>query len=199
MRKRPLNSVTVLLAYLLSHLPLLMGDMTYFPNHLLKASIVTVLALQGPDSCPLHFPSNLLAEREVDCYGLWDGDGWDQYIWQFVFRENRSVLSLGHFVMASSEVLFIIMVPILASGDRCLVHLDVGWRRSNVVGCTTLFLVAIHINQESTVIIDTFAPPPGPIGLPDIDAFGLDNSIQLWVMLYPTVPWLVMALLALAG
>jgi hypothetical protein len=70
--------------------------------------------------------------------------------------------------MAFPLVLLVVMVPILASSNRCFIHFDIGWGGSNIVGCTTSFLVAIHINQKSTVIIDTFAPTPGLIGLPDI-------------------------------
>jgi hypothetical protein len=80
-RKRPLNLTTMLLAHLLSYPLFLMGDIAFFPNHLLKVSIVTVLAFQGPNSPALHFPSNLLAEREVGYHTLWDGDGWDHYMW----------------------------------------------------------------------------------------------------------------------
>jgi hypothetical protein len=83
------------------------------------------------------------------------------------------------------------VVPILASGDRCFAHFDICWRGLYVVGYTTSFPIAIHIDQDSIVITDTFAPSLGPTGLPNIQVFCLDGSIQLWVMLYPTVAWLV--------
>jgi hypothetical protein len=60
-----------------------------------------------------------------------------------------------------------------------------------MVGRTTSFLMAILVDQKSTVITDTFAPPPGPTGPPNIQVFCLDDSIQLWVMLHPAVAWLI--------
>jgi hypothetical protein len=59
--------------------------------------------------------------------------------------------------------------------------------------------MAVYINQQSTVLTDIFAPTLGPTGLPDIQVFGLNNSIQLRVMLYPTVAWLVEVVSVLAG
>jgi hypothetical protein len=60
-----------------------------------------------------------------------------------------------------------------------------------VVGRATSFLIAILVDQKSTVITDTFAPSPVPIGLLNIQVVCLDDSIQLWVMLYPTLAWLI--------
>jgi hypothetical protein len=95
--------------------------------------------------------------------------------------------------------LFIVVVPVLASGGRYLVFFDIWWGGSYVVGCATSFLMAILVDQKSAVLTDTFAPSPGPTGLPNIQVFCLDDSIQLRVMLCPTVTWLVEALLALVG
>jgi hypothetical protein len=104
-------------------LPLLVGDMIYFSNYLLKVGSIIVLVLHGHNPYPLHFPSIRLVEREVNYYTLWNGDSWDQYIWQFIFSENHPLLSLGHLLMAPLEVLFIVIVPILTSRDRCFIHL----------------------------------------------------------------------------
>jgi hypothetical protein len=54
------------LAHLSSHLLLLIGNVIYFSDHLLKVGIVTVLALQSPNPCPLYLPGYLLVEGEVD-------------------------------------------------------------------------------------------------------------------------------------
>jgi hypothetical protein len=62
-------------AHLLRYLPLLMGDVAYFPNYSFEASTVIVPVLRCPDSCPLCVPDNLLGEREIDGDALWDGDG----------------------------------------------------------------------------------------------------------------------------
>jgi hypothetical protein len=62
-----------------------------------------------------------------------------------------------------------------------------------------LFLIAILIDQKSAIITDMLAPSLGPIGLLNIQMFCLDNSIQLQVILHPTVTWLVEALLPLVG
>jgi hypothetical protein len=51
--------------------------------------------------------------------------------------------------------------------------------------------MALLIDQKSAVITDMFAPSPGPAGLPNIQVFCSDGSIQLWVMLCPAVAWLV--------
>jgi hypothetical protein len=104
-----------------------------------------------------------------------------------MFGVNRLLPSLGHLIIAPSEVLFVMVVSILASRDRCLIPLDIWWGGSYVVGCATSFLIAILVDQNSAVITDTFAPSPGPTGLPNIQVFCLDDSIQLRVMLHPTV------------
>jgi hypothetical protein len=91
------------------------------------------------------------------------------------------------------------VVPIITSRDRCIIPFDIWWGGSYVIGCTTLFLMAILIDQKSTVIIDTFAPSPGPTGLPNIQVFCLDDSIQLWVILHPILAYLVNVLLVLVG
>jgi hypothetical protein len=154
--------------HLLSHLSLLAGDTVYFLHHLLKASIVAALVFQGPNVAPLPFPDNLLADGDIDYHTLWDSDSWNQHIWQFVPSENCSSLPFRYSIMAFPVLLLVVMVPVLTSRDRCFIHLDIGWGGSNIVGCSTSFLVTIHINQESTVITVMFAPPPGPTGLPDI-------------------------------
>jgi hypothetical protein len=79
------------------------------------------------------------------------------------------------------------VVPILASGDRCIIPLDIWWGGSSVVGCTTSFLMAILVDQKSAVITDTFAPSPGPTGLLNIHVFCPDDCVQLQVMLCPAV------------
>jgi hypothetical protein len=116
-----------------------------------------------------------------------------------VFDVNRLPPSLGHLLIASFEVLFIMVVPVLASGGRCLVPSDIWWGGSYIVGGTTSFLMAILIDQKSAVITDTFAPSPGPTGLPNIQVVCLDDSVQLRVMLCPVVAWLIEVLLALVG
>jgi hypothetical protein len=67
--------------HLLSRLPLLIGNVMYLSDYLLEAGIVTVLALQGPNLCPLCLPGHLLVEGEVDCETLWNSNGLDQYLW----------------------------------------------------------------------------------------------------------------------
>jgi hypothetical protein len=161
----------------LSYVLLLIGNVTYFSDYLLKAGTVTVLALQSPNLCPLHLPGHLLVEGEVDCETLWNSNGLDQYLWQFVFSVNCLLPSLGCLIIAPSEVLFIMVVPILASGDRYLIPFDIWWGGLYVIGCTILFLMAILVDQKSTVITDIFAPSPGPTGLPNIQVFCLDDSI----------------------
>jgi hypothetical protein len=104
-----------------------------------------------------------------------------------------------HVLVAPFEVLFIVVVPVLTSRGRYLVFFDIWWGGSYIVGCATSFLMAILVDQKSAVIIDTFAPSPGPTGLPNIQVFCPDDSIQLWVMLHPAVAWLVEALLAPVG
>jgi hypothetical protein len=104
-----------------------------------------------------------------------------------------------HLLVAPFEVLFVVVVPVLASGGRYLIFSNIWWGGSYVVGCTTSFLVAILVDQKSAVITDTFAPSPGPTGLPNIQVFCLDDSIQFWVMLRPAVACFVEALLALVG
>jgi hypothetical protein len=59
--------------------------------------------------------------------------------------------------------------------------------------------MSIQVDQKSTIIADTFALPPSPIGLLDIQVFCPDDSIQFWVMLHPTVILLVAVLLVLAS
>jgi hypothetical protein len=100
---------------------------------------------------------------------------------------KRLLPSLGHLIIAPFEVLFILVVPVLASGGRYLIFFDIWWGGSYVVGCATSFLMAILVDQKSAVITDTFAPSPGPTGLPNIQVFRLDNSIQLRVVLHPAV------------
>jgi hypothetical protein len=51
--------------------------------------------------------------------------------------------------------------------------------------------MALLVDQKSAVITDTFAPCLGPTGLPNIQVFCFDDSIQLRVMLCPAVAWLV--------
>jgi hypothetical protein len=116
-----------------------------------------------------------------------------------MFSVNRLPPSLGYLLIAPFEVLFIMVVPILTSGGRYLVPSDIWWGGSCIVGGTTSFLMAILSDQKSAVITDTFALSLGPIGLPNIEVFCLDDSIQLWVMLCPAVAWLVEVLLALVG
>jgi hypothetical protein len=101
--------------------------------------------------------------------------------------------------MAPSKVLLIIVVPILASGDRCLVHPDVGWGGSSLVGCATSFFMSIQVDQKSTIVADMFTLPPSLTGLLDIQVFCPDDGIQFRVMLHPAVTMLVVALLVLAG
>jgi hypothetical protein len=116
-----------------------------------------------------------------------------------VFGVNRLPPSLGRLLIAPFEVLFIMVVPILTSGGRCLISSDIWWGGSCILGGTTSFLMAILIDQKSAVITDTFAPSPGPTGLLNIQVFCLDDSVQLRVMLCPAVAWLVEVLLALVG
>jgi hypothetical protein len=116
-----------------------------------------------------------------------------------VFSVKRLPPSFGRLLIAPFEVLFIMVVPVLASAGRCLVPSDIWWGGSCIVGSTTSFLMAILIDQKSAVITDTFAPSPGPTGLPNIQVFCLDDGVQLRVMLCPTVAWLVEVFLALVG
>jgi hypothetical protein len=139
----------------------------------------------------------MLGEREIDGYALWDGDGWDQHIQQFC--RNGFLPFLGLLVVAPSKVLVIMVVPILASGDRCFVHPDVRWGGSILVGWATSFFVSIQVDQKSTIVADTFTLPPSLTGLPDVQVFCPDDGIQFWVMLYPTVTMFVAALFVLAG
>jgi hypothetical protein len=68
-----------------------------------------------------------------------------------------------------------------------------------LVGCATSFIVSIQVDQKSTIVADTFTIPPSLTGLPDIQVFCPDDGIQFWVVLYPVVTMLVVALLVLAG
>jgi hypothetical protein len=72
-----------------------------------------------------------------------------------------------------------VVVPILASRGRYLIFFDIWWRGLYIVGRTTSFLIALLVDQKSAVITDTFAPSLGPAGLPNIQVFCLDDSIQL--------------------
>jgi hypothetical protein len=90
------------------------------------------------------------------------------------------------------------VVPILTSGDRCLVHPDVGWGGSSLVGCTTSFFMSIQVDQKSKIVADMFTLPPSLTGLPDVQVFCHDHGIQSRVMLHPAVTMLVAALLVLA-
>jgi hypothetical protein len=94
-------------------------------------------------------------------------------------REVSSSLLLWYSIMFFPLVALIDMLHVLASGDRYFLHFHIGWGGSSVVGCTASFPMAVHINQESVVLADIFAPTPGPTGLPDIQVFGFDDSIQL--------------------
>jgi hypothetical protein len=174
-----------------------MADVAYFPNHSFEASTVIVPVLRCPDSCPLCVPGNLLGEREIDGYALSDGDSWDQHIQQFC--RNGFLSFLGLLIVAPSKVLLIMVVPILTSRDRCLVHSDVGWGGSSLVGCATSFFLSIQVDQKSTIVADTFTLPPSLIGLPDVQVLCPDDGIQFRVMLHPAVTMLVVALLVLGG
>jgi hypothetical protein len=83
--------------------------------------------------------------------------------------------------------MFIVVVPVLASRGRYLVFFDIWWGGSYIIGYAISFLMAILVDQKSTIITDIFAPFPDPIGLPNIQVFCLDDSIQLWVILCPAV------------
>jgi hypothetical protein len=86
--------------------------------------------------------------------------------------------SVKHLLVTPFEVLFIMVVPVFASGGRNLIFFDIWWAGSLVVGCATSFLMAVLVDQKSAVITDTFAPSPGPTGLPNFQVFCLDDSIQ---------------------
>jgi hypothetical protein len=68
-----------------------------------------------------------------------------------------------------------------------------------LVGYATSSFVSIQVDQKSTIVVDTFAPSPSPIGLLDIQVFCPNNGIQFLVMLHPIVILLLVVLLVLAS
>jgi hypothetical protein len=79
--KGPLNPVVTSSVQPLSYLLLLIGNVMYLSDHLLEAGSIAVLALQGPNPCPLCLPGHLLVERKIDCETIWNRSGGDQYSW----------------------------------------------------------------------------------------------------------------------
>jgi hypothetical protein len=72
-----LNPIVTSSVQPLGYLPLLIGNVTYLSDHLLEAGIIAVLALEGPNPCPLRLPGHLLVERKIDCETIWNRSGGD--------------------------------------------------------------------------------------------------------------------------
>jgi hypothetical protein len=118
LQKGLLDPMVISLLQLLEHLPLLIGNMAYVSDHLLEAGIVIVLALQGPNLCPLWPLGCLLVERKIDCKTISNRSGGDQDSWQLLHV-------VKHLPIAPCEVVFIMGVPVLASGGRYLISFDI--------------------------------------------------------------------------